>query len=166
MIKVRISHLTDGVHEFDLDTTSEVCGIKQRNIFPEPIQVHIILQKFKSHYVCDLHISTKAHFTCDRCLENFISTLIAEDKQTYTTNLEMENETDTELRFLAPHAIEIDLTNDVREILLVSMSQKKLCSAACKGLCAGCGANLNSETCQCKQTQTDPRWSALEKLIH
>lgn len=46
---------------------------------------------------------------------------------------------------------EIDLTDDIRDVLLLSHPDRYLCTAECKGLCQGCGANLNSETCRCQQ---------------
>ena len=44
------------------------------------------------------------------------------------------------------------------------MDTKTLCSEDCKGLCPGCGVNLNHEACRCKK-QVDPRLAALAKLL-
>jgi uncharacterized protein len=37
-----------------------------------------------------------------------------------------------------------------RELLLVELPKKPLCSPDCKGLCPGCGVDLNHETCRCR----------------
>ncbi|MDH5590500.1 MAG: DUF177 domain-containing protein, partial [Gemmatimonadota bacterium] len=34
----------------------------------------------------------------------------------------------------------------------------------CKGLCPKCGANLNTEVCDCVSSELDPRWDALRSL--
>ena len=48
--------------------------------------------------------------------------------------------------------------------LLLNLPMKHLCREDCKGLCPGCGVNLNREPCRCKK-QVDPRWAALEQLL-
>lgn len=58
---------------------------------------------------------------------------------------------------------EIDLGSILREELLLSMPGKPMCRPDCKGICAGCGAELNSEPCTC-EAEIDPRWDALKDL--
>ncbi len=43
----------------------------------------------------------------------------------------------------------IELDDDIREEILLSFPAKILCSDSCKGLCARCGADLNTERCRC-----------------
>ena len=71
-----------------------------------------------------------------------------------------------------------DLTDDIRENLLLSMPMRIKCKEDCKGLCFSCGANLNREKCSCKKSKSkkekeDPNgadggaktdWSALDQL--
>ncbi|MBQ9647650.1 MAG: DUF177 domain-containing protein [Oscillospiraceae bacterium] len=57
-----------------------------------------------------------------------------------------------------------DLDELVREAFILNMDTKTLCREDCKGLCSGCGANLNFEACRCKK-EIDPRWAALQKLL-
>lgn len=58
----------------------------------------------------------------------------------------------------------IDLGEILREELLLALPIKALCDEDCKGICPGCGAELNSEPCTCKPA-TDPRWDALKALL-
>jgi uncharacterized protein len=39
-----------------------------------------------------------------------------------------------------------------------------ICSASCKGLCAGCESNLNISACQCEQSGGNRPFAALRKL--
>ena len=57
----------------------------------------------------------------------------------------------------------IDLSNFVRDELLLELPPKPLCSESCKGLCASCGINLNDGSCSC-EPPADPRWSALKEI--
>jgi uncharacterized protein len=56
------------------------------------------------------------------------------------------------------------LEDVLREQVLLSLPEKTLCRADCKGLCPSCGQNLNTESCSCESAEPDPRWSALSDL--
>lgn len=71
---------------------------------------------------------------CARCSETFKQTLKQKCRFEYN------------IRSLKDF-VEID--NDVREEILLNFPMRFLCKADCKGICRGCGVNLNSETCKC-----------------
>jgi uncharacterized protein len=48
---------------------------------------------------------------------------------------------------------QLDLGRLAREQALLALDDSLLCSDACRGLCAGCGANLNREPCACRRPQ-------------
>jgi uncharacterized protein len=56
------------------------------------------------------------------------------------------------------------LEDVLREQVLLSLPEKTLCRADCKGLCPRCGRNLNTESCSCESTEVDTRWNALSDL--
>lgn len=56
------------------------------------------------------------------------------------------------------------LEDVLREQVLLSLPEKTLCRADCKGICPGCGRNLNTESCRCEAVLADSRWSALSDL--
>ena len=60
---------------------------------------------------------------------------------------------------------EINLTDDIREDILISLPQRFLCSDTCKGLCFHCGQNLNIEECSCtKIVKQENVWQKLDQL--
>ena len=69
---------------------------------------------------------------------------------------------------------EIDITDDIREDLLLDLPLVFKCTPDCKGICTGCGANLNTEKCGCgkkKKKKTEQEkpdepspWDALSGL--
>ncbi len=64
---------------------------------------------------------------------------------------------------------EVDITNDIREELLLNMPDYIHCSEDCKGRCSGCGADLNEGPCGCenKADELPPEnnpWNALDQL--
>ena len=64
----------------------------------------------------------------------------------------------------------VDLTDDVREEILLSLSDRYKCSEDCRGLCPHCGADLNEGPCRCKKQKKkqppkdDHTWDALDDL--
>jgi uncharacterized protein len=60
-------------------------------------------------------------------------------------------------------AMEIDPGDAVREELILSVPNYVLCTDECRGICAGCGADLNSGSCTC-EPELDHRWAVLESL--
>lgn len=57
----------------------------------------------------------------------------------------------------------ISLDHYIYENLIVNIPIQIFCKETCKGLCSGCGANLNREECTCTEP-ADPRWNELRKL--
>src|SRR5271156_7254794 len=55
------------------------------------------------------------------------------------------------------------LEDVLREQVLLSLPVRTLCRQDCKGLCSGCGRNLNLESCTCDKVP-DPRWKALADI--
>jgi len=56
------------------------------------------------------------------------------------------------------------LEDVLREQVLLSLPVRTLCKPDCKGLCPRCGANRNSQPCNCEEGPSDPRWEALAGL--
>jgi uncharacterized protein len=62
---------------------------------------------------------------------------------------------------------ELDLTDSLRENVLLEVPMKVLCSEGCLGLCPTCGTNLNESTCSCAEapTNVDPRLAIFKDLL-
>jgi len=58
----------------------------------------------------------------------------------------------------------INLTPDVREDILLALPIVAVCSAECRGLCSGCGVNLNRKKCKCKRPEKKNVWGILDDL--
>lgn len=58
----------------------------------------------------------------------------------------------------------IDLGGAVLGEILSRLPITILCTSECKGLCPGCGANLNKTTCNCPSAESDAVWEKLKLL--
>ena len=59
----------------------------------------------------------------------------------------------------------LDITEPVRESLLLAVPLQALCREDCRGLCPVCGADRNEGDCGCDTTSVDPRLAALKQFI-
>ncbi len=84
-------------------------------------------------------ITGKFCLICDRCCSEFI-----EDKKfCFDEIMELEQ------KEIVEHVIDVD--SKIKEIVIMNFPMKILCSSQCKGICQGCGVNLNQEECKCKK---------------
>jgi uncharacterized metal-binding protein YceD (DUF177 family) len=60
---------------------------------------------------------------------------------------------------------EFDLTNELRECILLALPNHPLCSVDCKGLCSQCGKPLSEGKCSCKKNDKTSVWDALDGIL-
>ena len=111
--------------------------------------------------VLNAKLSTELSLVCDRCAQPFRREKTVE----YETLLafELANGESDDIVLLDRDG-ELDLDGLMTEVFLLEMDTKNLCSEDCKGLCPGCGADLNREPCRCKK-EIDPRLAKLAQLL-
>jgi uncharacterized protein len=61
-------------------------------------------------------------------------------------------------------ADEVELFPFVREQVLLALPTRPLCDENCRGLCPGCGANLNDEPCHCLRASSSLRLTPARTL--
>ena len=69
---------------------------------------------------------------------------------------------DTEVGFYEDPGVE--LSDVLREQILLWLPMRGLCREECKGICSQCGENLNLGNCSCQPRRGDSRWDALRNL--
>ena len=107
---------------------------------------------------------------CSRCLQpsNFeLKTPFEVDFVTLENYGAAGSETElnrTDLSLSVYDGEQIDLSEVVREQILLNLPMQELCKIDCAGLCEKCGANKSTNSCDCQTKELDPRWSALKEL--
>ncbi len=59
----------------------------------------------------------------------------------------------------------INLSELIRQNLIVTLPARPLCKPDCRGLCPHCGKDLNEGPCECVEEKTDPRLAPLKALL-
>lgn len=97
---------------------------------------------------------------CDRCLKPFDNPKSVRCE--YLLAEKVENGDSDDVVELEDGCV--DVGDLARTAFIFEMDTKTLCSEDCKGICPGCGVNLNQGKCVCKK-ETDPRLAVLAKLL-
>lgn len=165
-MKISLIGLAEGLHTLNFVEKLAELGVENQPNLLEDVNIQIDLEKRSPHYFLKNRVQVSGRFACDRCTEEFDRTVSGDSRTVFSSDKEMAamNETD-DIHYLASDAKEIDLTDEMRETILLAVPMKMLCAENCRGLCAGCGANLNTESCRCAPPPADLRWEALRKLL-
>jgi uncharacterized protein len=59
----------------------------------------------------------------------------------------------------------LDVSELVRQQLLLNAPMASVCQEACRGICPTCGQNLNEGGCECAREPMDGRWARLAELL-
>jgi len=163
-MRFSIANLSDGHHDYSLMSDPEAIGLAEN--FDTTVQVHLTLEKAGRQYFLKARINTKARFQCDRCLEELTRELENSYRMFYVlSDAESLKHKAEEVTVIAPDTTSIDISEDVRQYLLLAVPLKVICRDKCRGLCPQCGENLNHGQCSCSRDVTDPRWDTLKKLL-
>ncbi len=132
-----------------------------------PVDVHFQVSLAGSgEVIARGHVQGVLAQSCRRCLEPLERTFDGDITIVFVDEEESE-EDDVDggaTRVIEPSASELDLSGPVREEVFLAIEPYVVCEPECKGLCPGCGTNLNEGTCSCSGEEADPRWDALRKL--
>ena len=161
---IRISQLSNGLHEYHFSSDPSIVGLHGN--FKARVVVDAVLDKTPHEIFLRAAARTSGSFTCDRCTENF-EQAVSNEFTVYYVYRELEDGRypPEEVQVISPDTTYIDLAEDVRQMVLLSIPLKLLCKTDCKGLCPHCGSDLNAGPCSCTKQEIDPRWEGLAKIL-
>ena len=165
-----------------IDVTVPTAQLQPQGAAPVPARtvcVEGMLQHVGDEYLFTGTVAGTYEHPCDRCLDevsqpfdvavlwSFYAGGGVEQPFGEITDEELEQE---ELSTIGFEGTEIRLGPQVWEELVLNAPLKYLCSETCAGLCPGCGANLNRDTCACpkgteEETMENAGLKALGKLF-
>ena len=102
--------------------------------FISPIKIRAQISRVEDTILACTHVQACYSFFCSRCLES----VETDRRQKFDFAYRIENGLDS-----------IDLSEDIRQEIILTAPTRILCDKNCKGICPQCGANLNKETCKC-----------------
>lgn len=159
---------TGAYREYELD---EDIGALDHDVeATEPLTGTVRFTRTANGILATGRLHTTVAIECRRCLRRFASGVDFDLEEEFVPTIDVTTGTrlPTEETEEALHIDErhmLDLSEVVRQYLVLYREQYPLCSEACAGLCPVCGKNLNEGPCGCEDTTEDPRWAALRELL-
>lgn len=134
LMKIHVNRVPfEGVHE-QAHYEPQLLDIDRPDIHPtQPITISSFITKVEHELVVQAEIQGQVALVCARCLEDFVMPLSTSATLTY---------------HVQPTDV-VDITDDVRQEILLAYPMIPVCRPECKGLCRRCGQNLNDQACAC-----------------
>jgi len=138
-IKINIGTLEDGSHKLDLFSDTKELGLEQ-GLLKDKLK--ITLDLFKATHQIDLKIKLTGIMVlaCDRCLEVYELPFENFFEQVFVQKSQREEAfNDDYIRTYSPFMKTVDITNDIREYVLLSIPMRKVPAENAEGICTWCG---------------------------
>ena len=132
--------------------------------FDGPVALRLDVQQAGGDVVVRGTVQGKAELTCRRCLTPVHHEMDEDLTFLYRSGVQPVEAEAEEVYPLPERGGELDLTQAIREHVLLAVPEFVACDEACRGFCPRCGANLNETSCECRMEEEDPRWAALRRL--
>ena len=162
MLTIDITSLSTGIHHLELAPSAEQVDLDPSTF--EDLQVDVILQYHRDRILVKLHATATATLTCDRTLQPYEQEIEGAYNVLFgpPSMVGQDGEEFEEVRPLNSSDREIDLTDVIRDTLLLAVPQRQIAP----------GAEDEPITCEFGATDdeggdeepVDPRWSDLKEL--
>jgi uncharacterized protein len=130
----------------------------------EPLEVDLTARSVGDGVLLRGRLRATVERECRRCLVGVRQPVDDTVDMLFAPIGEDEDELGGEVYPLPERGQELDVTDAVREQLLLRAPQYVLCEEACRGLCPQCGTNLNEGSCDCVSEAAPSPWDALKQV--
>lgn len=168
LVTLRIGQLEQGRNPFRVDVEAAALDLAEFCSARGPIVVEGTADRFAETVTIRGAARGMVEEVCGRCSKTFerpldVEFLVFSDRLGSDSPVDSEElERDGDLVY--HDGVMLDISDAVREAIVLSMPISPLCRDDCRGLCPHCGVDRNVESCRCAETARDPRWEALKKL--
>lgn len=131
-MKIHVNRIpAEGLHE-EAAYDPKVLDVERFDLhMEEPIAVSSLITKAENAILVQAQIRCRVRLSCARCLEPF----------------EFPMEMAATLSYQVRPGDVVDITEDIRQEIILAYPMIPVCQQACKGLCPACGQNLNAGSC-------------------
>ena len=178
-MRIDIHHIPsnglDLVYEKPADHFSALRELKESGEcdFDGPISIRLRVIEEKDFFRVKGRLGATLQLPCARCLAVFNSPVVSRFTLNYSKNIPRDvHKANSDAIELTADQIGviyikgdvIDFTDAVQEQVVLTIPFRPLCSQGCKGLCPGCGKDLNQGPCQCHREKREGPFAVLKNL--
>ena len=131
-MKIHVNSIPEeGVQQHERYDPSAM-DMDREDVHPQsPFEVDVFVARSDRELIVKADIQCPLRCTCARCLEDFTDRV----------------ETGAVFTYRVQPTDVVDITDDVRQEVILAYPMVPVCKPDCKGLCAACGQNLNLAAC-------------------
>lgn len=152
MLRLMLDEIQEGVSTLDIECSPEEIDLEFDGVaFVGKVSIKPSIVRQASKIYIKSIIWTNIEMECCRCLEPVSVRLdaISEIQYLPLPKLVKDRIDDIGIGYYSEEYI--DISDEVRESLILEIPMTVLCSENCKGLCPHCGKNLNFGKCDCSE---------------
>lgn len=160
---------TGEVREFDLD--DDISGLDPQIVPRSRLAGRVTFTHVRPSVLAEAQAHVDLELVCGRCAEPFVQRVTMDFVEEFEPRIDvlsgrvLPTTQEDPAVFIDDHNM-LDISEVVRQTLLLAMEEYPHCREDCPGLCPYCGANLAEGPCGCGEVPLDPRWAALADLGH
>lgn len=165
----QVGHLlesTTGTQEtYPFEGPVEFEGIEGKSPIRGKVQIMRLDDGVNAH---TSNVEISVAFTCQKCLKNFQQKVrVASAERQFLLKPPRQKDDINDIFLIDVKRQKIDLTEMLRQEILLHFPLIPVCSESCRGICPHCGKDLNKATCHCTEAgeKDNKPLAALKSLI-
>lgn len=167
-MKIQLANLPQGHSDIVRDVPAERFNLGEWLLARGPVHVELDADRRGEQITFNGEVRVEGDAECARCLASFVVALESEvlllaDRRGSDEPVD-EAALEEEGSVLYHDGLELDLTEALREAIILEVPVVHVCRPDCRGLCPQCGQDLNAGPCSCTPASGDSRWGALKGL--
>ena len=112
------------------------------------------IAKAGEDYLVRADLAGELETPCARCLEPARVPIAIPMTLTFVSSDEADASDDEDTDVIPFTGVEIDVSDEVRDEIVLALPMNPLCTETCRGLCPVCGGNRNQVACACEVDRT------------
>ena len=135
-----------------------------------PVRGEATLLRTGRGILANCRFETALAVECGRCLEPTVVPVSGRLQEEFIPSVDVrsgapiENEPDAETFLIGDDHV-LDLSEAIRQHVLMNAPLQPLCRPECRGLCPDCGVDLNERACDCPPVEVGSPFDALRQLM-
>ena len=134
-----------------------------------PITGHTRIRRVNQGLLVDGWVDLTLEQTCDRCLKHIEQPMHVTFEERFYPTVDVLTGAplppiEEDVVFQIDEHHQVDLTEALRQSILLAVPMISLCKEDCAGLCPQCGYDLNLGPCQC-EPEVDARFNVLKAVL-
>lgn len=135
-MKIKVEKIKDKVIEIEEEIPASSWELDSSDVvFVNSIHLKCKFSRVRDEILAETRVVTHRDIICSRCLQQI--------RQAVEQNF-VKSYKDSELGEC------LEINDDIREDILLNFPMQALCKKDCRGICSGCGVDLNHQKCGCQ----------------